>query len=483
MKKLLFICAALILSSCEISEDVNVDTKNPTSVPAGALFANATKELHDQMITPNVNLNAFRFFAQYWTETTYTDEANYDLRNRDIPGNNWLVMYRNVLTDLTEAEKVILEVNDATISEAQRANQLAAIEVLRVFTWHVLVDTYGYIPYFEALDIDNITPAYDEDAVIYDDLVTRLDAAIQSITPGQGTFTEGYDLMYDGDAAGWLKFANSLKLRIGLRYAEVDNAKAQQLVEEAVAAGVFTSAADQASLDYLGGAPNTNPIWEDLVQSGRKDFVAANTIVDIMNPLNDPRRAVFFQENLGDGVYTGGPYAAAGNTYDNSSQVGTTLQDPMLEGVLIEYAEVAFSLAEAAARGYNVGGTAEEFYNAGITASIEYWYGLAGLDSTGVATLYLANPAVAYATAAGDWRQKIGTQKWLALYNNGFEGWSTFRRLGYPEMNISGVSELPTPRRYIYPNEEPTLNPEGYTAAAAALGGDELSSRVFWDVN
>ncbi|MFI2741218.1 SusD/RagB family nutrient-binding outer membrane lipoprotein [Zhouia sp. PK063] len=484
MKKYIYILlSAVMAASCSNLDGLNTDTKSPTDVPTGSLVANATKNLFDQMTTPNVNSNAFRFFAQYWTETTYTDEANYNIKNRDVPGNHWGSLYRDVLEDLDAAYKKVESSTDATLSDAQKNNQLATLEILKVYTYHILVDTFGYIPYTESLDFTQSSPAYDSGSDVYADLITRLDAAISNISVSAGTFNDGYDIIYNGDASKWLKFANSLKLRLALRYANTDGAKAKQIAEEAINAGVFTSSEDNAQLVYLSSPPNTNPIWENIdpTYSGRKDFVGTNTIIDIMNNLNDPRRQVYFRQNMGDDTYVGGPYAKNGNTWSNSSVIGDVFFEPTFPANLLTYTETEFNLAEAAARGYNVSGSVASHYNAGITASINYWYNLAGMDASGVATAYLANTDVAYATASGTWQEKIATQKWLALYDQAFEGWSTYRKFGFPAMHISGETELPTPRRYTYPQEEPTLNGANYEAASSALGGDELSSRIFWD--
>src|SRR5690606_27982218 len=237
-----------------------------------------------------------------------TDEANFDLITRDVNGSLWRAMYRDVLKDLDEAKKIINERPDSSITPEQTQNRLAMIGILEVYAWHVLVDTFGDIPYSQALDSSNDTPVYDDDAAIYTDLVTRLDAAIGQLTSGAGGFGGGADYIYNGDADQWAKFGNSLKLRLASRYFDVDATKAGAMATEAIAAGVFTSQADNATMQYLSSSPNTNPIWTDLVQSGRADFVAAHTLVDAMNELEDPRRDEYFQQNLGDGVYEGGTY-------------------------------------------------------------------------------------------------------------------------------------------------------------------------------
>jgi hypothetical protein len=476
MKKLFLIillATGVVACSDDLSE-VNVDTKAPTEVPADVLFSNATKNLIDQMVSTNVNTGIFKLVAQYWTETTYTDEANYNLVERDINGAQWIILYRNVLKDLEEAKMILNENPDSSLSEGQIQNRLAMIEVLQVFTWHVLVDTFGDIPYTEALDLQNSTPVYDDDAAIYADIVTRLDSAISQLTDGAGGFGTA-DYLYNGDAGQWSKFANSLKLRLALRYANVDDTKAAQMATEAIAAGVFESHADNASMAYEASAPNTNPIWEDLVQSGRADFVAANTLVDRMNSLDDPRRNDYFAQNLGAGVYDGGTYGANGNTQGNSTIYSERFEDPTLEGVFLDYTEVEFLIAEAAARGY-ISEDAETHYNEAITSSILYWDG-----TEAEANAYIAQPAVAYSQT--NWIEKIGVQKWIALYNRGFEAWSSWRKLDFPKLPNAAQSGLPVPLRFTYPVSEATLNGANWEAASSAIGGDEQQTPVFWDQN
>ena len=278
----------------------------------------------------------------------------------------------------------------------------------------------------------------------------------------------------------WNKFANSLKLKLGIRLSDFNTALSQSTVESAYAAGVFTSNADNALLTYESATPNTNPLWVDLVQSGRTDFVPANTLVDVMNTLEDPRRMTYFDENMGAGTYIGGIYGD-NNTFGNYTHIvgyddGTSLHDPTLPGVLLDFSEVSFYLAEAGHRAWNVGGTADQHYTNGITASFDYW-GAADLAT------YLADPAVAYATAAGDWRQKIGTQFWLAMYNRGFEGWTVWRKYDNPTFNLPVVTSNPVPTRYTYPVNEQNLNETNWSAASAAIGGDSQTTKIFWDVN
>jgi len=263
---------------------------------------------------------------------------------------------------------------------------------------------------------------------------------------------------------------------MGVRVADVPAlaTKSTAAIKAAVSGGVFTSNADNASLVYSNATPNTNPVWVDLVQSGRSDFVIANTLVDFMNNLSDPRRAVYFDQNLGTGVYEGGPYGD-NNAFSSYTHVSDRVIDPTNPASLIDYSEVCFYLADAAER--SISGTpvnAALFYNAGITASFDYW------GAPNVAT-YLANPAVNYATAPGTWKVKIGNQLWLAMYNRGYEAWTAWRTYDMPGFNLPAVSEDPVPTRYTYPISEQNLNKVNYTAASAAIGGDTQTTKVFWD--
>ncbi|MDX1278452.1 SusD/RagB family nutrient-binding outer membrane lipoprotein [Oceanihabitans sediminis] len=481
MKKIfLSILTLTLIFSCMSDEKYdrfNEDPKNPTQVSEDVLFTAATKSLVDQMSSINVNMNVFRMFAQYCTQVTYIDESNYDLNGRGITDNHWSEMYRDVLLDLQDSKTKVNE--NANLTAAEKAGRIAQIEVLSVYAWQQLVDTFGDIPYTEALNIiDYPLPAYDDAAtVIYPDLINRLDAVIPSFDTGEG-FNAVADRIYNGDMGAWKKFANSLKLRVGMRLSDVNPGLAQSTVESA-APGVFTSNDDNALLYYQSATPNTNPVWVDLVESGRKDYVATETIIDIMNDLDDPRREFYFRQNVGPDTYQGGVYGDS-NSYTANTQLGDILHEATTPGVLMDFAEVSFLLATAATPEYNfsVGGTTDFFYSRGIEASIEYWGGLPA-----DALAYLADPDVAYATAPGTWREKIGKQFWLAMYNRGFEGWTVWRKYDAPVMNIAAESGLPVPHRYTYPIDEQNLNVANYDAASASIGGDAQGTKLFWDVN
>lgn len=472
MKKIIIAFIVLIGFSTSCTKDFNdynTDKKNPTDVPGVMLFANAQKELGDQVASTNVNLNVWKLFAQYWTETTYTDEANYDIINRTIADLAFRTYYRDMLSDLKDARMLIENTEPTSDAEAaEKNNQLQIIEIVRAYAYQRLVDTFGDVPYTEALDIENISPVYDDAATIYDDLISRVQTAVGALTEADGSFGD-YDLYFGGDVAMWKKFGNSLLVKLGITLAEVNPGKAQTVVEGAYAGALGEF--ERVELAYPGGAMS-NPLYQDMVQSGRDDFVAANTIVDIMNDLEDPRRPAYFTEGP-DGGYIGGEYGYS-SAFPNYSHVAPRIQEPTYPITLMSYTEISFYLAEAAERGWSVGGTAEQHYINAVTGSFHYWM----VD--GVEDYLAANPY--------NGMESIGMQAYIAFYVRGFVGYTSYRRLGYPEMNVpespAESADGAVPRRFTYPVNEQTLNAANRQAAVDKQfpNGDRLSSRIFWDV-
>jgi hypothetical protein len=471
MKKIiLVICGLVVLgTSCKRNiTDLNVDPKNPSTAPSAGFFTNAQRSLMNTLTSSNVNLNIFRLIVQHWQETTYTDESNYDLATRSINDAVWNALYRDVLRDFQEAKNLIP--NDVNNPDVQK-NEIAITDIMQIVAWYYLVTTYGDIPYTEALDINKKFPKYDDAKTIYNDLLTRLDADIAALKTSADSFG-GADIIYNGDVSKWKKFANSFKVKMGMTIADVDNAKAKSTVESAVTAGVFTSNADNAVFKYLSSPPNTNPIWVDLVQSGRKDFVGASTLIDKMLSLDDPRLDEYFTEDA-NGGFSGGDPGQSSN-YATFSKPAVAITAPDFPAVLLDYSEVEFFLAEAVQRGYNVGGTAAGHYANAVTASILFWGG-----TPAEATAYVAS--VPY--NASNWKESIGVQKWIALYNRGWDAWIEWRRLDYPQLTAPSSALSDIPLRYPYPVNEQNVNRINYEAAAAAIGGDDVSTKLWWDIH
>lgn len=488
MKKIYSILLAVVfLSSCAKDlEEYNVDQKRATAVPAATLFTAAQKSFTDVITSPSVNTNVFRFYVQYWTTTEYLDEPRYNLTSRTLPQAFWSALYKDVLTDLKEAKRILAA--DELMNADVKANQNAQIEIMEVMAWSTLVNTFGNVPYSQALDITIVQPKYDDAQEIYNDLLVRLDAALAQLKPAVAGFGSA-DLIY-GSRAGavqnWIKFGNSLKLRLGLILADIDPAKAKATVE-AAAPNVFASAADNARFAYLATPPNNNPIATaaNPALTSRTDYIGAKPFIDRLNALQDPRRPGFFTTVAGEFV---GGYYGFSNSYGNYSTITPRIAALDFEALLIDYPETEFALAEAGRRGYNVPGTAEVHYNNAVTASILYWGG-----TVEQAAAYLARPDVALNTASADYKEAIGTQKWIALYNRGYDSWVEWRRLDYPRLDPPSAATAPAgqttpsglaiPKRVIYPINEQTLNGASRSEAASAIGGDVTATKLFWDVN
>jgi len=483
MKKIVLLISflALTVSCTDDITGLNTDTKNPTSAKPEYLFTNAQKTLVDQMVNTSVNRNVFRMLVQQWTETTYPDESQYNLSTRPIPDFHFTTLYRDVLRDFKESNTLLGKVVTAGPTEAAiLANKKAIIEIMNAYTFSILVDTFGNVPYSEALDIEgHPLPKYDDAQTIYKDLLARLAAAQAALVTSEGSFGSA-DLIYGGNTAKWKKFANTLRLRLAINMSDVDGAYASAQATAAINAGIMANNSDDANLNYLGAQPNANPLYVDLVASGRKDFVIANTFADKLNTLNDPRREKFFTFAPGTTVYKGGIYGAS-NSYTNFSTMNATLTAPTFPGTILAYSEQEFLLAEAAARGVVAAGVAATHYNNAVTASMDSW----GVASTDATAYLVANPYNGTTTAA--WKKSIGEQAWIALYNRGFEAWDSWRRLDFPVLVVPAVTYgdiTSVPTRYTYPAGEATVNATNVAAAAATItGGDKLTSKIFWDKN
>jgi hypothetical protein len=449
---------------------LNNDPKNPTTISYAALFTRGQQQLSNLLNTGDYNFNPMNFFEQYWQETTYLNESQYDIFYRGIPDADWNVLYLNVLANLVQADSLAkIQIKDA----GQLANVRAQIDITEVTSFYYLLTTYGNIPYTEAFDvIHHAFPKYDDAMTVYQDLLTRLSGDIAALNDGSAGVGAA-DQIYSGNIDAWKKFANSIALRMGITIADVDDALAKTTVE-AAAPNVFTSNNDNALFTYLSSPPYVNPIYNFFVLGARfEDFVACTTFMNQLQSNNDPRLPLYFATNS-SGNYLGVTPGDAGSYFGHSAPAAI-ISTPNFRGVFLDYAETQFYLAEAAERGYSVGGTAESFYKNGVEASILEWGG-----AQSDADAYYAQPSVTYATAAGTWQQKIGTQAWIALYNRAWDSWVEFRRLTYPVLPAPDAAVSGFPERFTYPVTETNVNSDNYKQAAQAIGGDDVTTKLFF---
>lgn len=478
-KKIYFIAVAafVLLSSCEKSfDELNTDPKSAVDVPANSVFLAGEKNLVDLYTSSIWTSSPFRVLGQVWTQTANINEARYQFVSNNAPAGWWDRIYTKALSNLAQA-KALYSIEST--SDAVRRNKELITDVLEVYAFHLLVNTYGDVPYSEALNRTIPFPKYDDAKTITYDLIARLDTAINELDPVAGSFGNS-DQIYKGDVSKWKKFAATLKLKLALLIADADESTGRQKALEAVNSGVFTSNADNAKFVYISGVVvNSNPLWQDLVNGTYAIYYApASFFVNKLVELNDPRLPILFTKDPTGGY--SGAVAGQGGVNQNLSGFTSFWLKADAPGVLLDYAETSFLLAEAVERNIAVGGTAESHYTEAVKASI--------LDFGGTevsAINYLNQDAVKYITSTGDWRQKIGYQKWIAFANRNWDSWTEIRRLGHPNLDllsapIDAVSKLPV--RFYYPPAEQNTNPVHWKEAVAKLAGgeDEVTVKLFW---
>ncbi len=475
------------LSGCDITE-LNRDPNEPTDATTPFLLTNAQTELADTYwgIFPLGyfgNLN-----AQYWSQTQYTSESRYDRREGVVDGM-WSSYYL-ILNDLQQIIRLNRQRPEEFDAYGPNANQIAIAKIMQVWIYQLLTDLWGPVPFFEALKgAGGTTPPYTDQSEIYPALIDTLTAASEMIILGEPALAGG-DIIYGGDMSKWKRFANSLKMRVAIRMSAQLPDQAATAIQEALASGVFQSNADNALIPFSDAEPYLNPIYVNYEISGRDDWAVSDRLLGLMNSLQDPRRAAYAEEGPGGG-FGGYPYGLEGGTAQALYR-GTTFSRPSLRvrrpdaaAFLMLYDEVLFIKAEAAERGFIPGGTvaARRYFQQAIEASMHFW----GVTDQNAIDAYLDR--VSYSSA--NWQQVIGTQKWLALYMQGFQGWSVWRRLDFtgvlapPEGGTIPEFGLPIAVRVFYPLNEETLNNENVNQAVQNLlrkPEDTQGTRVWWDV-
>jgi hypothetical protein len=474
------ITAALFLAGCtkDISNTLNKNPKAASTGIGGALFLQGELNLTNAYNTTSISVAPFRVLSQEWTENTYTYEANYNFSAYNSPSGFWNALYISSIHNLQLAKQAFP--TNFLGTPAELRNDVIITDILQIYAYYMAVATYGNIPYSQS-ENDNIPfPKYDDAKTVYADLLTRIDTCIAGLNVSESAMGSE-DQIYGGDVPSWKKFAASLKLKMAMLGAVSDPTTTAKKVNEAVATGVFTSSADNALFSYDPSNPtNSSPLWNALAFSGRHDFGPSNLLVNTMNGWNDPRLPFYFTKY--NGQYVGGVPGFSNNFGKYSdfccSANNSLTYSPGLPGDILDYTEVEFYLAEAAAQGFTTDLPATHYNNA-VTASIVNWGGAASDAAT-----YLAQPAVAYSPA--NWKQMIAYQEWIANFDRNWDSWTDIRRLGYPNINTVNPPTTPAslfPVRLYYPPNEVTSNPTNCAAAIAALPGglDKVTAKLFWE--
>ncbi|MGB8190555.1 MAG: SusD/RagB family nutrient-binding outer membrane lipoprotein [Chitinophagaceae bacterium] len=375
--------------------------------------------------------------------------------------------------------------------------------ICQSWIYSLLTDTYGDVPYFQSNkakkeDGGIIEPAFDKQKEIYFDIFKQLENANTLLANGTAIPPQSDPVFY-GNISRWRKFGNSLYLRLLLRIsgkAEVSAdaiAKIKDIVEtNAAKYPIMTSNDESAILRWTGVPPYTSPLLTVREQDFRFPGVAS-FFIDNLVIWNDPRIDISLGANginrwaiaPFQGAFTGVPsgYAPGApvekKSYFYSLTSTSSLQTEPLAGMMMNYAELKFILAEAALKGW-IGSSAETHYNEGVLNSIKQW-----LPNWNVPVLtYLQNADMQWSTATTfDQRmERIHLQKYYALFLVDLQQWFEYRRTGRPTLpkgaglRNGGVM----PARMTYPVYVQSTNPTNYQAAVAAQGPDVISTQVWW---
>lgn len=478
MKKYTNIVAATLiagmafLTSCGEFGDMNVDPNRPSTPLTSSLLASAQRGLTAPAVNSIVGDATTVLYVQHIAEKQYTEASRYQTNFF-----NFNPLYSGPLFDLQTIITLNTdeEIRGDVLAAGSNANQIAVARILKAFYFSVITDRWGEIPYSQALQGQgNFSPAYDTQRDIYFDLINELREAVAQMdggAPVQG------DFLMNGNMTRWAQFANSLRMTLALRLSNVEPEFAASEFAAAYQGGILES---DFLYPYLAETNNQNPWYARFIT--RVDYVASDTMVDFMAPLGDPRLEVYADPAADTGTIVGMPYgisnAVAGEiTNDEVSYLGIATRTQAAPLPIMTRAQLMFSLAEAAHRGW-VSGNAADYYNLGIEYSFRQW----GVFAQSIYDDYIAQPGVAFdATNA---MELILTQKWAALFLQGTEAWSEWRRTGIPVLTpaVDAANESrQIPRRHGYPETERDLNTTNYNAAVARQGSDNLDTKVWWD--
>jgi hypothetical protein len=516
MKKFITYITAVIvtatLASCSKFLDVNENPNAPSDVPVEQILPNTlVSSVNIEIIgisnSPGVSgsLNQLgSVWGGYWAKATdgpsaaslFLLEETYavEAMASDRDGRNfWEDIYK-ILTNYRNIE-----------IKASREGDLAYAGVAKIMQgWHFmrLVDLYNNVPFDEALQgTDNATPAFEDGQTVYEKSVNLITNGIADIKNATllSKHPAADDILFKGDMARWIKFANTVKLRALLRQSQTGNTNYidAELAKIATEGSGFLSVGESAQVNpgYTDGTAGLqNPLWETYYRTAVGALTPAyNTIrptaflVNEYKRLNDPRLEKLYNRAQATGEYTGVPLGTEDATFsmantspflgpqENGLQPGALFKHSTQSSVLLGSFESLFLQAEAAQRGW-IGGNAEDFYNLAVQESFKYMEAVAGYAD------YIIQDEVDLDYAANK-IERIIEQKWLSLNTiNGFEAWNDYRRLGIPAIPQSlrspNADPAYRPLRLTYRKSELTGNGEEVTKQGTV---DPFTSAVFWD--
>ncbi|HXB41260.1 MAG TPA: SusD/RagB family nutrient-binding outer membrane lipoprotein [Bacteroidia bacterium] len=475
----LILIAVIALTSCKKRfEKLNENPNNPTQVPSQMLFP-AIMLSAAQYVELDAGLILCDQWVQHTKSTTYMDEDRYKAR-ADRMDAVWSNLYVGGFEDCVQAIKKAETDN--------RPNNKAIALVMKAYIGYNLTTLFGDVPYSKAgLGQDGVIAVpYDNQVTVFNSLVSDLDNAISLMDPNSPYIISDqlskYDVIYAGDMVKWKKFANGLKIRIYLTMTAGGTNKVAAINTIIASGDVFSSSADDAALHYLSSpSTNSNPIyqWVNPLSDRRDDYRMSQTLVNYMmgssvdsaNPVD--LRLKVYADTVAGGKYVGGQNGVTGGQAENS-MLGMNFYKPTEPFYFMSYTELLFIQAE-------LDTTIQVNYENAVRASFAQ-NGLTVTDANNA----LADPKFAYNSAKSG--RLIGEQKWVALFGQGAEAFTSWRRTGYPKFTPASSAATVTgfvPRRIAYNSDEKSLNSANVNTGIQGLtpADDRISSKVWFDRN
>lgn len=478
------LAGALLLAAGACTEDfeeINSNPNKPVEVDPQYLLPHAIQTAVDnywgnKTRNERLNFDHAMSWVGYLTRNIYENEGdNYNVQP-SVNITSWEVFYTDGLINFEKIASF-----SSAESERPNTNYEGIGLGMQAWTFSLLTDVWGAIPYSEALagtaEEPVFSPAYDSQEAVYASVIEQLKIANEKLDP-EGPAIAG-DIMFGGDIMMWKKLFNSTRFKLLNRQAHIvasSGAEMQAMLNDPATYPMIGSNDDIAQLKY-GAVPTNNPWHDILIQQGRTDWNINSMLVSTLQDLGDPRLEVYASPgSLAEGVYSGHPSGLPGEiatTYLGYSAVinPDIFAQTTSPAVLMSYAELLFLKAEAALEG-DITGDAQAFFEMGVAAAFEQ-HGLT------MPAGYLAQLGTAT-------KETIMTQKWLALFGQGIEAWTELRRTGYPVMpahdpraQFQNDGVLPT--RMEYPSTEYSLNGANVEAGASLNGGaDNMKTPLWW---
>jgi len=467
--------------------DINVDPNNPTTASASPelVLPAALQNMAAQYSNPTAD-SRFAFAGLWLGHISYS--GNYAIATENISyaitNNFGAAAFGNIYDNLEDFDFV--EKKGAELGN----NFYRAIGILmKAYNFQTLVDLYGNVPYTEALQGTALSkPKYDDAKTIYDDLAKKMDTAIALFkTAVSGTISG--DIMFGGNATKWLKFANTVKLRLLLRQTQRPDRAAYITAEAAkIASGPFLDIDAIVNPGYLNSAGKANPFWGSNINTSgtyTQDFYRAGQYaISFFQAHNDPRIGKYYKTAATPGgTYQGNYFGDQGIPNSRTSEFGTGILQSFSQGAPIMLAAESYFLqAEAIVRGLLPGGdaAAKAAYQQGVKESFRYL----GLSAAQATTYYSqAGDKEVNWDATTTFAEKIALiirQKWAALaVINELEPFNDYRRLKLPAdvpLSTSPLSTGKMPTRLLYPQREYDVN----ATNVLAVGTITPTTNIWW---